>query len=91
MSSFACARCGLICSDDGPRGYISGCEHYPVHDEVLPEIQELITFTRQMCGHNSPEYWLVLRLIGACERSFTDEEVFLLMFLTEAWRWREVL
>jgi hypothetical protein len=28
MSNFQCEKCGTICYDT-PRGYITGCEHYP--------------------------------------------------------------
>ena len=28
MSNFACDKCGVTCQDT-PRGYITGCEHYP--------------------------------------------------------------
>jgi len=28
MSNFNCEKCGAICSD-GPKGYVTGCEHYP--------------------------------------------------------------
>jgi len=28
MSNFICEKCGVYCMDT-PRGYVSGCEHYP--------------------------------------------------------------
>lgn len=28
MSSFHCEHCGAACHDT-PRGYVTGCEHYP--------------------------------------------------------------
>ncbi|MFA5753366.1 MAG: hypothetical protein WC910_09880 [Bacteroidales bacterium] len=35
MSSFYCEHCGALCSDT-PRGYVTGCEHYPVDVEQCP-------------------------------------------------------
>lgn len=29
VSNFSCEKCGAICSDS-PKGYVTGCEHYPV-------------------------------------------------------------
>jgi hypothetical protein len=37
MSNFACQHCGAICSDT-PRGYVTGCVHYP------PDIKPLRGF-----------------------------------------------
>ena len=32
MSNFTCEHCGAnIC--DSPRGYVTGCEHYPTEEE----------------------------------------------------------
>lgn len=28
MSSFQCEKCGAVCTDS-PKGYTTGCEHYP--------------------------------------------------------------
>lgn len=28
MSNFICEKCNTYCQD-GPRGYVTGCEHYP--------------------------------------------------------------
>lgn len=90
MSSFNCEKCGLLCADDGPRGYISGCDHYPVDDKTKPTIWEIIEFTRATCGGGSEEYEVVINLVATCTYRFTDEEIFLIMLLTEAWRRREI-
>jgi gamma-glutamylcyclotransferase (GGCT)/AIG2-like uncharacterized protein YtfP len=29
MSNFQCEKCGIICYDS-PKGYVTGCEHYPL-------------------------------------------------------------
>ena len=41
MSNFACEYCGVICYDT-PRGYVTGCEHYPADiDLTAEELEEL--------------------------------------------------
>lgn len=42
MSTFNCGKCGLQCTDT-PRGYITGCKHYP------PDIKPARGFGFQMC------------------------------------------
>lgn len=32
MSNFTCEKCGTVLID-GPNGYITGCEHYPIENE----------------------------------------------------------
>ena len=90
MSSFQCEKCGLLCLELPGRGHVSGCDHYPVPDRPGPTVQELISFTRELCGADSPEYRVAIEMIGVCGPEFTEEEVFLLLFLTEAWKWREI-
>ena len=42
MSTFNCGKCGLQCTDT-PKGYITGCKHYP------PDIKPARGFGFQMC------------------------------------------
>ena len=45
MSNFHCDKCGAYC-EDSPRGFTSGCEHYP------PDIQPLRGFGMTLnAGH----------------------------------------
>jgi len=34
MSNFICDQCGKTCTDS-PRGYVTGCEHYPA--DIAPD------------------------------------------------------
>ena len=34
MSHFHCEHCGALIADS-PRGYVTGCEHYPLRKETL--------------------------------------------------------
>lgn len=34
MSNFICDKCGKSCIDS-PKGYVSGCEHYPADNVIL--------------------------------------------------------
>jgi len=42
MSSFACDKCGEICSDTGG-GYITGCEHYPPDNKTQEDKMDKMT------------------------------------------------
>lgn len=44
MSNFICEKCGAICSDT-PKGYITGCKHYPA------DIECNFLTCGWMCGH----------------------------------------
>ena len=49
MSSFVCSACGTLIIDS-PRGYLTGCEHWPLEgqekesgSEVVASVQETST------------------------------------------------
>lgn len=39
MSNFICDKCGTECVDS-PRGYVTGCEHYPADVREIPEAEK---------------------------------------------------
>lgn len=41
MSNFQCEKCGTICYDT-PKGYVTGCQHYPADWVLLTELKEHI-------------------------------------------------
>mgnify|MGYP003394476318 CR=1 FL=1 len=34
MSNFRCKECGAVIYDEGKKGYTTGCEHYPIKQEI---------------------------------------------------------
>lgn len=48
MSSFFCPHCAAPITDS-PRGYVTGCEHYPVERKSV--------FTCPSCGHQRNSHY----------------------------------
>lgn len=97
MSSYACRTCGAVCLDEGfPRGYISGCEEYPVPDHPGPYLSEIWALAKEHFGPYCPETKLAKRCVVYRELYragmfvLTDEEKMLLLLLGEMWKWRRV-
>ena len=100
MSNFVCNHCEAACIDIPGRGYISGCDHYPLPDYPGPTIGDIWRYAKEEYGAHCPETILLNSLIryfiakAAGKKSkkpeLSDEQKMLLLFISEAWRWRRL-